>query len=296
MAKRTPTNACLYLGVALVLLTAGCQAVRFTSAQSDSASKAAPVAAPAKYSLRVSQYLFLSDRELKASTPLFQDLAALREQVHKELQLPPSNSLIRIYLFEDRDRYERFMKSRYPELPRRRAFFVAQPRAIGGSEDLLVYTFWGDRVRQDLRHELTHALLHSVLKDVPLWLDEGLAEFFEVPPDWQGVHYPHLDQVRQAGHEPTRPDLTQLEQLSQVQQMTPTAYREAWAWVHLLLRGKPEGRTTLLAYLHQLRSNPTPGPLSPLLAEIYPSLLEALEQHLAELQNGVRPASALQRP
>ena len=41
----------------------------------------------------------------------------------------------------------------------------------------------GDHLRTDLRHELTHALLHGVLKDVPLWLDEGLAGFFELPPD-----------------------------------------------------------------------------------------------------------------
>ena len=88
---------------------------------------------------------------------------------------------MQVYLFEDRDAYERFMQSRYPNLPRRRAFFVAQPRGVGGGDDLLVYTFWGERIRQDLRHELTHALLHSVLKDVPLWLDEGLAEYFELP-------------------------------------------------------------------------------------------------------------------
>ena len=47
--------------------------------------------------------------------------------------------------------YQRFMQSRYPELPERRAFFVAQPRSIGGAEDLLVYTFWGERIQQDLQ-------------------------------------------------------------------------------------------------------------------------------------------------
>ena len=73
-----------------------------------------------------------------------------------------------------------FMVSKYPKLPSRRAFFVAQTRGVGRSEDLLIYTYWGERVQQDLRHELTHALLHSVLKDVPLWLDEGLAEYYEL--------------------------------------------------------------------------------------------------------------------
>ncbi len=281
---------------ALCLFAAGCQLVQLSSPKDENVARTPPTAAPSRFSLRTSQFLFLSDRELKANTPLFQDLTELREQVFKELQLPASNTLVQVYLFEDRERYERFMRARYPDLPKRRAFFVAQPRALGGSEDLLVYTFWGDRVRQDLRHELTHALLHSVLKDVPLWLDEGLAEFFEVPSDWQGVHYPHLDQVRLVAHEPLQPDLAQLEKLSQVQQMTPREYREAWGWVHLLLRGKPEGKAVLLNYLQQLRTNPAPGPLGPQLAAVYPAPHEALEQHLAGLQNGPRPASALQRP
>jgi len=58
----------------------------------------------------------------------------------------------------------------------RRAFFVPQPRSVGGAEDLLVYTFWGDQVRKDLRHELTHALLHKRPQGrAAVGWDEGLA-------------------------------------------------------------------------------------------------------------------------
>jgi hypothetical protein len=250
--------------------------------------KEAGPAAPTKYSQRVSQYVFLSDFELKRDLPLFQDLADLREQVYHELQLPASSNLVQVFLFEDRDHYERFMHARYPDLPRRRAFFVAQPRSVGGGEDLLVYTYWGDRVREDLRHELTHALLHSVLKDVPLWLDEGLAEYFELPPENKGVNEHHLEQMRGGQF---KPDLARLEQLSLVQQMTPTEYREAWAWVHLMLRDKPEAKTVLLAYVTQLRTNPNPGPLQPRLAPVFPSLEESLQKHLAQLDT-VSPSTA----
>src|SRR5947209_377278 len=141
---------------------------------------------PGKRSFREPpQFIFLSDFEIQRDLPLFRDLGQLRGEVYEQLSLSPSNTLIHIYLFDDRDRYERFMKSRYPDLPRRRAFFVAQPHNVGGAEDLLVYTYWGDRIQEDLRHELTHALLHSVLRDVPLWLDEGLAEYFELPAERQ---------------------------------------------------------------------------------------------------------------
>src|SRR5262245_10773156 len=64
--------------------------------------------APSKFSYRVSQFVFLSDFELQKNLPIFKELANLREQVYKELQLPSSNMIVQVYLFEDKERYERF--------------------------------------------------------------------------------------------------------------------------------------------------------------------------------------------
>jgi hypothetical protein len=233
---------------------------------------------PNKHNQRASQFIFVSDFELKPDQPLFRELADMREQIIKDLRLPTPNSLVNVYLFEDRERYENFMRYRYPDLPKRRAFFVAQPRGMNGGDDLLVYTFWGDHIRQDLRHELTHAVLHSVLKDVPLWLDEGLAEYYELPPDVQGVNRQHLTFLK---NEAFRPDLSRLEQLSQVQQMNPAEYREAWAWVHLMLRSQPDAKQVLLAYVKQLRTTANPGPLQPHLRQCFVDLNDALFAHLA---------------
>jgi Protein of unknown function (DUF1570) len=283
----------LVLGVA-----AGCHALHLEPIGGDKLDKVAKdgqaaqaPALPGKFQRRISQYVFLSDFELNPNSPLFRELANLRDQVYKELQLPSANTLVNVYLFEDRDRYERFMRSKYPDLPKRRAFFVAQPR-VGASEELLVYTYWGDRIQEDLRHELTHALLHSVLKDVPLWLDEGLAEYFEVPPEAKGINQRHIEQLRHASQVPFKPDLGRLEQLSQVQEMTPAEYREAWAWVHLMLHDKPEAKTALINYLQQLRVNATPGPIQPRLATIYPALTDALTKHLGQLDLAASPERA----
>ena len=239
-----------------------------------------PATLPGKYSIRKSQFVFFADFRLDADDPLFNELADLRDQVSHELQLPPANTLIQVYLFEDRDRYDRFMHAGYPDLPRRRAFFVAQPRAVGGVDELLVYTFKGERIRQDLRHELTHALLHSVLKDVPLWLDEGLAEFFELPPGNDGLNPQHLELLRKG---PFMPNLTRLERMHQVADMSPAEYRESWAWVHLMLRGPADGKTALLSYLQQLRVTAAPGPLQPRLTAALPGLTDTLESHLGQL-------------
>lgn len=274
----------LILALTSMAASAGCEVFRFSLARNREARGVAAtgVALPAKHQLRHGQYVFISDFELKADQGVLRELSALRETILKELKLPapPSSALVNVYLFEDRDRYEAYMKQRYPDLPRRRAFFVAQPRSVGSGEDLLVYTFWGDHIRQDLRHELTHATLHSILKDVPLWLDEGLAEYFELPPDARGVNRAHLMTLI---HDGLKPDMVRLEQLGQVQQMTPTEYRESWAWVHFMLRGDPEARKILLAYVQQLRHTSSPGPIQPKLKAKIPDLNAGLAAHLGKL-------------
>jgi hypothetical protein len=282
------------LAVGLSFAVAGCRTFKLfpgsgTDDKSGDANKGqderttAAIPRPGKYSLRVAPYVFLSDFELKPEHPLFKELAGLRDQVYKELRLPSAETPVYVYLFEDVPSYEKYMKARYPKLPKRRAFFVAQPHAIGGGEDLLIFTSWGDRIQQDLRHELTHALLHSVIKTVPLWLDEGLAEYFELPPDRQGVNEAHLAHIRWPQGEGFHPDLARLERLEQVEDMKPAEYREAWAWVHLMLRGKVAARPVLLAYLQQLRQNANPPPLRPRLATVLPGPEETLGRYVRRL-------------
>jgi hypothetical protein len=293
-------RCCRLTGLALMLLLgvvlAGCNQLPLFPSPDRTVREPVP-GLPSKHSFPVSQFVFVSDFEVQHNLPIFKELSNLRERVYSELRLPPSSTKVLVYLFEDEERYQRFMRAKYPELPKRRAFFLAQPRRLGGSDDLLVYTYWGDRLQQDLRHELTHAILHSVLKDVPLWLDEGLAEFFEIPASWRDVNPSHLDQLRQPG---VRFDLARLEQLTDVQQMTPAEYREAWAWTHLMLRstkdakGAKDAKSALLSYLRELRTNPQPGPLRPRLAAVLQMPEVALEQHLLEMDNAkVRASAAL---
>lgn len=267
-------------------LLASCQSFPTLNGAGGAAAKSdKDVGMPSKNVTRVSQFVFHSDFDLPKNQPLFKELSALRESLYKELQLPPSDTLIQVYLFEDQAKYESYMKGKYPDLPKRRAFFVAQPRRFGGADDLLVYTHLGDRLQQDLRHELTHALLHATLKDVPLWLDEGLAEYFEMPPTspWNGVNYHHLEALRSPN---AKFDLDRLEKLSDVQQMSPAEYREAWAWTHLMLRTTPEAKQVLLSFLQELRSNSRPSSMKPRLERAVPALDDAVRRHLADLELG----------
>lgn len=233
---------------------------------------------PAKHWLRVGQYVFYSDSPLDQNDPLFRELGELPEQIQTELRLPPGESLIQVFLFDTQEKYHAFLKSRYPKFPNRPAYFVAEPR-IGSPDELLVFTWMSDNLRMDLRHELTHATLHSVLKGVPLWLDEGLAGFFELPTNHNGINTSHLEVLRRG---PFQPDLGRLEKLGQVSQMERPEYREAWAWVHLMLRGDAAARPVLLDYVQQLRTTATPSPLLPKLRDVLPDPNQALAEHLTK--------------
>lgn len=238
---------------------------------------------PGRYTFRIPPYVFLSDFEVRRELPLFKELAKLSDQVYRELQLVPGHSAVQVYLFESKDRYDQFMHAVYPDLPLRRAFFIARPRTLGNGDDLLVYTRWGERTQQDLRHELTHALLHSVIREVPLWLDEGLAEYFELPPDSRGINASHVETLRRDLGVSFQPDLDRLEKMKDVNDMRGPEYREAWLWVHLML-AKREAKTVLLTYLQDLRAGRNAGSLAKRLAPILPSPAAAFKQHLDQIE------------
>ncbi len=279
-------------------LTMGCNSFSLHLLSRDKNEKivaephAASPAAPGRYSFRIPPYLFLSDFEIDRDKPLFQELAKLRDQVYGELQLTPSRSAVQVYLFENKERYDEYMHAVYPNLPPRRAFFIQQQRALGGADDLMVYTSWGERIQQDLRHELTHALLHGVIRDVPLWLDEGLAEYFELPPANRGVNASHVETLRRDFGVTFQPDLERLEKMKDVNEMKGPEYREAWLWVHWMMKSRPETKKVLLTYLQELRSKGNAGPLAPRLAVVSPKPNVEFKKHLDQLELPINARSA----
>ena len=284
--------------VGLILALAGCESLRDIApglpTDSVAAGPAAPtVRKPGKHWLRLSQYVFYSDSPLAEDDPLFRDLEGLPEQIQRELRLPPGTQVVQVFLFPSQDAYEAFMREHYPWLPVRRAYFIADQKRPGTPEDLVVYTWMGEHLRTDLRHELTHAVLHGVLKGVPLWLDEGLAGFFEQPVAHDGVNPAHLDALRRGDF---TPDLARLEQLAAVKQMEKAEYREAWAWTHFFLRGDAAARTALLGYLAELRNDPDPGPLLPAVRAAVADPDRALLDHLnrTELPTPIARTSAVE--
>lgn len=202
---------------------------------------------PKHCEIDLDQLTVRSDIDIDRDDPLLQELVSLRKEVRSTLHLPAANRPVTVYLFRDESRYMQYMEERHPQLPARRAFFIGTPK------ELMVYAYWGDKTREDLRHEYTHGVLHASLKTVPLWLDEGLAEYFEVAPEQPvGLNQDHAESLSLAIQNGWRPDIKRLEQIDDVSQMQRADYQEAWAWVHYLLQGTPDGPQLLTEYLQSL--------------------------------------------
>lgn len=215
------------------------------------------IAPPARHSVRSERLLVQSDFQLPKDHPLITDLVRLRGQVSKLLALPEQQKEVVVYLFTNEQEYTQYLDATYPGLPKRRAYFVGTPR------ELAVYTFWGQRIQEDLRHEYTHGILHATLKEVPLWLDEGLAEYFEViGPEPGQVNMDYAQNLVTLLGNGWHPDLRRLEQLDKFEQMQRIDYQEAWAWVHFLVHASPETHEILVTYLKDLQTEANPVPLS----------------------------------
>jgi len=233
---------------------------------------------PARNALTYDQLVIHSNLELPSSHRLLEDLRQLRGDVLSTVDLPPSDEPIHVYLFETEQRFDEFMRHAYPKFPSRRAFFVESDTRLA------LYAFWGDRVAEDLRHETTHGYLHSVVPGIPLWLDEGLAEYFEVPRGTRGLNQPHVDQLlTMLMTQGWRPDLTRLESLRTVDAMRQEDYAEAWAWMHWMLESDPELRTLLQHYIQSLRVQSVYVPLAAVVKSRRPEAEHELCEHLYRL-------------
>jgi hypothetical protein len=263
----------IFLALAVVTAPAGCTAWR--------AAVPGPKL-PGATSTALDQLVVLSDSSLPQRHRLLDELKAQRTLVCSKLNLAPSDERIYVYLFANGDDLKNFMRARHPDFPDRRAFFVETDTR------LQIYAYWGDRVAEDLRHEVAHGYLHSMVPHLPLWLDEGLAEYFEVPRGDRGLNQRHIHELQTAQATRWSPDLRRLEQLRLAGEMNQLDYAEAWLWAHFMLETTPNRLELLRGYLQALRSEESPEAISQRLRTLHLDYERKLIDHLAELSSVLR--------
>ncbi|MCA8988577.1 MAG: hypothetical protein KDA78_13090, partial [Planctomycetaceae bacterium] len=196
-------NLLCWLCLGLVAST-GCSGSTFRANNDD---------VPSRYQIKSEHFVLHSDFKQDEQQELVSNLKQLRWQIGQTLDLELGEKKVQVYLFEDEVTYHKFLANHFPGLPPRRAYFV------GTSVSLSIYTVWGERILEDLRHEFTHGVLHGALPSVPMWVDEGLAEYFESDTAPGTPRADYLSELNQLLKNGWRPDLNRLENLEAVGEM-----------------------------------------------------------------------------
>jgi hypothetical protein len=204
---------------------------------------------------------------------LLEELPELQRELSRVLGLPPAPQPINVFLFADAEEHSRFLSEHFPKVPYRRALFIKADKTLS------VYAYRQAELDVDLRHECTHALLHSALPDVPVWLDEGLAEYFEMPPGKRAFDHPHLESLRWNVRLGIVRSVESLERRQELDDMSTADYRYAWAWVHFMLHGPEGAHHALVGYLNSVRHSSTGESLSARLEAAVPNSSHRLVQH-----------------
>ena len=214
-----------------------------------------------------------ADFPLSSHVSLLREMEHLQQNLGEELSIKPPQEPIHMFLFDQKSTYQQYIQRYFPNVPFRQALFIKE-RGPG-----MVFAYRSQDFEVDLRHESTHALLHAALPMVPLWLDEGLAEYFEVRSESRARSHPHLSKVRWAARLGRVPAIQELEAIHTLSDMGQVEYRNSWAWVHFMFHGAAEAKGELVRYVSDIQSHTPPGKLSERLQQQLPDLERRFADH-----------------
>lgn len=229
-------------------------------------------------SYKAGQFEVVSEFSLTSSEEDLDDLATLKKDIAATLGLKIPDAKIEVMLFANRWSFRRYIAARIPDAVDRRALYVQGP------EMTRIYAYRNPYLKTDLRHEATHALLHQVLAYVPMWLDEGLAEYFEMPAKKRYNGHSHLRSLKIARTFRWRPNLEELEAKADITEMDGNDYRDAWAWVHFMLHGPDESRAILTQFLEEVQAGKLAQPISKGFEKTFPHPVASLDSHLRNIR------------
>jgi hypothetical protein len=170
-----------------------------------------------------------------------------------ELDVPAIEETVRIYLFARQRDFSHFVLQHvrsvtWPEtLGRHGIFLLREGRPY-------VFLVDGPSVASSLRHEIVHVVLNGSHPELPIWIDEGLAQCYESA---DGRHWSDRAARILANdllhRDPPTPE--KLGRLKSMSQLGPREYAGAWAVMQYLLDDVDSGRPALRDYLLAIRNH-----------------------------------------
>jgi hypothetical protein len=201
-----------------------------------------------------------------------ESLIALPKEIETALGIELAESPIDIVVLANEKEFDTYLHDRYPGLRHSSALFI-QNRRSG-----LVLTWMHENWLVDSRHEVVHALLHAHRVALPLWLDEGLAEYFE-----HGLNRPehpvHASPLRAQLKFGRIADLELQERWPSNMELSSEQYRDAWGTVAFLMHHSDATRQEFQLYLSDLFSDRATGFLSYRIRRTVPRWRDAYLKH-----------------
>jgi len=224
-------------------------------------------------------FIFHANFSLKSREHLVAETSGLQRDLNEKLEIGQLRETVHLFLFSRKSTYQKYMRQFFPSVPYRRALFIKR-RGPG-----MVFAHLNREFEIDVRHESTHAVLHACLSHVPLWLDEGLAEYFEVSPDERAFANPHLKTLRREVASGSASSIESLEAITGVEEMGHEQYRHAWSWAHFMLHGPAEAHDELVRFLADIQHDVPAGRLSIRLRRRIPDLDFRYAEHFRTWTN-----------
>jgi hypothetical protein len=188
-----------------------------------------------------------ADFSLETEYEIGRELNNIQKDLSQYLAIPHPKETMEVFIFQSKASYQRFLGKELREAPfDREALYFRQ------SSPGMVLIYRNPNMMEDLRHEMTHAFLHASLPYIPLWLDEGLAEYFEKPRDTRARINPYFTSVSRKIMFGQVPSLTKLEKMRYFDQMGVNEYCEAWSWVHFMIHHSRATHQMLAGYIRLL--------------------------------------------
>jgi hypothetical protein len=221
-------------------LAGGC---RFLGAVLGLSMARATAASSWPHEVQWGRFHFYGDRPLGEAKKWAEHLEELAGRMAKDLKLVGADEPIAVMVLANQEILDRYLERYFPEVGGRRSIFLRH------QDRNQVFVCRHPGLVEDLRHEVCHALLHLSVPNLPVWIDEGIAEYYEVPNDLEALHPVHGSRIAwlvRLGHAPS---LKAMERDSFDPGSSSGSYGDAWGWIHFLMTHSEVSRQVLVDHL-----------------------------------------------
>lgn len=224
--------------------------------------------------------LFFAESSINVDS-ISRELKSLKTEIGHLVKVDSAKTPVELIIFRSHASYQKYLKDSLPDALQRRAIFYRR------GDTFQIYSWAHRDLMKDLRHEYTHAILHQVLPYVPLWVDEGLAEYFEDRPGTR-LKSSRFASVKWKARTGWQPSLTRLERIPSASQMSQQNYVDSWAWTAYLLNSSPQTFSTFRAYLNSIAIGEAPGSFSDYISRTSPGVANHVGSYFRKIRISLR--------